>query len=61
MLDASLRYPERASLSVLKHSEHPLVQLHRAVELGQVGIVDLLELRRREQLQHLGSRYALRC
>lgn len=41
---ASLRYPERAPLSVLKHSKHPLVQLHRAVELGQVGVVDLFEL-----------------
>lgn len=38
-------YPEWSPLPVLKHSKHPLVQLDRAVELGQVGIVDLFELR----------------
>lgn len=47
--DPSLRYPEWAPLSVLKHSKHPLVQLHRAVELGQVGIVDLFELREKKK------------
>lgn len=41
-------YPQRPSFSVLKHSKHTLLQLHCSIELGQVIIVNLLELHRRE-------------
>ena len=42
-------YPEWPPLSILKHSEHTLIKLHRAIKLSEVVIVDLLQLRRKEE------------
>lgn len=42
-------YPERPPLSVLKHPEHALIELHCAIKLCEVVIVDLLELQREEE------------
>lgn len=48
-------YPQRPSLSVLKHSKHTLLQLHCSIELGQVIIVNLLELHRGEMRSQMTS------
>lgn len=37
-------YPQRAPLAELKHPEHAVLELHRAVELGQVVIIDAQQL-----------------
>lgn len=39
-------YPQRAPLTELKHPEHAVLELHRAVELGQVVIIDPQQLGR---------------
>lgn len=50
-----MAYPERPPLSILKHSKHTMIQLHRAVKLRQIVIVDLLELQRQEGRQDMRS------
>lgn len=42
-------YPEWAPLTELEHPEHSVLKLHRAVELGQVVVVDT------QQLEHEGG------
>lgn len=42
--DAS--YPQRAPLTKLKHPEHAVLKLHRAIELGQVVIIDSQQLKK---------------
>lgn len=37
-------YPQRAPLTELEHAEHAVLKLHRAVELGQVVIIDPQQL-----------------
>lgn len=38
-------YPERAPLTELKHPKHTVLKLHRAVELGQVVVIDTQQLK----------------
>lgn len=47
-------YPQRAPLTELEHAEHAVLKLHRAVELGQVVIIDPQQLRREpgEKMSH---------
>lgn len=37
-------YPQRAPLTELEHAKHAVLKLHRAVELGQVVIIDPQQL-----------------
>lgn len=38
-------HPEGASLAELEHPEHTVLKLHRAVELGQVVVIDAQQLK----------------
>lgn len=41
-------YPEGAPLTELKYPKHTVLKLHRAIELGQVVVIDTQQLKHEE-------------
>lgn len=44
-------YPEGASLAELKHPEHAVLKLHCAIELRQVVVIDVQQLKDEELME----------